>query len=117
MASALQSDLDALSSLPSSVLQKLIDPTSQPPPASPSAADQLRALDPAKTNVEASVSLSRAYVSEMKTHAFELEPAQIGATGEDYDGKRVEAIRASAEQVKAAVDEYATMARPIPGDK
>jgi hypothetical protein len=114
---SLESDLAALQSLPSSVLQRLIDPSA--PAAPPTAVDaraQLSAFDPSNPSSTAAdaVAASRAYVGEMRRTAEEIKGAVI--TERDLDGARLEKIRGEAEVVRAAVREYADKTKSTSGE-
>lgn len=110
--SPLDSDLATLSTLPSSVLARLIDPSAPPEkPPTVNARAELSAFDPSSATVQQSVSASRAYVSEMRSAAEQLEPNVITTQERDIDGERIEKIRAAAEEVKGAIEEYAQKVR------
>lgn len=105
---SIEADLAALQSLPASVLSRLIDPSAEESQKSTAdARAQLASYDPAKATPEESVAASRAYVEDMRRVAKSLEPNVITAQERDIDGDLLERIRGAAEQVRAAIQQYA----------
>ncbi|CAK9779946.1 unnamed protein product [Cutaneotrichosporon oleaginosum] len=111
----LSSDLDALQRLPASVLAKLIDPTAPPPPKPADASAQLAAFNASSSPAD-SLALTKAYASEMRDGAAKLRAQEIGGPasaiaggrGAAADLARLERIRSVAEEIKAAVEDYAS---------
>lgn len=127
---ALQRDLDLLQTLPTAVLERLIDPNAAPAPPPLSVKEQLAKLSSAKavqadstanystqpssetagqptaaelTDAEA---LSEAYIKEMRKMGAELAQDEEGSGRSLEFRSRIERIRSIAEGVQGAVEEY-----------
>lgn len=102
----LESDLAALASLPKDTLSSLIDPSA--PRSKPlGSASTLLAASKSNPTPETSVELSRAYVAEMHERTEQLKGEDVSHGGAVSDLQRLEKIRDTAEEVLAAVDDYA----------
>lgn len=106
----LNADLDALQRLPPNILDKLIDPSARPRPRPADAETQLAAFNES-SGPDASLALTTAYANEMRQGAARLKAQEIGSrasgAGVGADLAKLERIRAVAEEVRAAVDDYA----------
>lgn len=134
---AFQRDLDMLQTLPSAVLERLIDPEAAPAPPPTSVKDQLRKLSsstatnpaadpspaespaqpapettgkPPSAEVADAVALSDAYIKEMREKAAELAQDEEGSGRSLEFRSRIERVREVAEGVQGAVEEYAKAA-------
>lgn len=107
-----QRDLDLLLTLPTSVLDRLIDPEAPPalPPASVSTQLAKLSSSGGEASIEDAVALSEAYIKEMREKGAELARDEEGSNRSLEFRSRVERIRTVAEQVQGSVEEYAQTA-------